>query len=64
MHDLLFTVPGQEYPFDPVVRVRWSDDVYEFWLIADRHLVTADKCLEPTSPQVLDSFLAQLVGGE
>jgi hypothetical protein len=63
MHDLLFTVPGQVYPFEDTVRVSWADGAFEFRLTAKRgKLVTADRCHETNAPLVLDAFLAQLVG--
>ena len=64
MHDIIFTPPGADYPFRTRVRVAWADDVYEYWLLRDRSLVTTDKCFDDNSAAVLDSFLVQLVGGE
>ena len=64
MHDIIFTPPGTDYPFRSQVRVSWADDVYEFWLLRDRGLVTADKCFDENCAAVLDAFLVQLVGGE
>ena len=62
MHDLLFTVPGQAYPFEEEVRVSWTDGVFEFVLTAQHGKVVAgDRCRE-TAPLVLDAFLSQLVG--
>lgn len=68
MHDLLFTIPGDPYPFSTEVRVSWSEGLVDLRLISARErvrvLVTADRCREATAPAVLDSFLLQLVGGE
>jgi hypothetical protein len=60
MHDLLFTVPGQAYPFRSSVRVHWEEDVYEFTLVAGGGLVTADRCFQANALAVLDAFLLQL----
>jgi hypothetical protein len=63
MTDLLFTIPGDVYPFTETVRVSWSDGAFEFRLTAERgKLVTADRCFEPSASAALDSFLSQLVG--
>jgi hypothetical protein len=66
MHDVLFTRPGDEYPFDQSVRVSWSDGVYEFLLLVEgsRLVAAGDKCLAGPAPDVLDAFLVQLVGGD
>ena len=64
MHSLLFTIPGQPYPFDQSVLVSWTDDVFEFQLVGGGVVQAADRCHEATAPAVLDAFLAQLVGGE
>src|ERR1700686_2762487 len=63
MHDLLFTLPGDPYPFARPVRVSWLDGVFEFRLFRNGLEITSDRCREPNSNLVLDSFLAQLVGG-
>jgi hypothetical protein len=63
MHDLLFTLPGDPYPFAGAVRVSWLDGTFEFRLIRNSLLVTADRCREPNAGLLLDSFLAQLAGG-
>lgn len=63
MHDLLFTLPGDPYPFERNVRVSWLNGTFEFRLIRNGLLVTADRCHELNSRLVLDSFLAQLAGG-
>jgi hypothetical protein len=62
MHDLLFTHPGDRYPFDECVRVAWRDGVYEFGLWSQRPsvLVAADRCFERSADDVLTSFLTQL----
>lgn len=62
MHDLLFTLPGDPFPFAGAVRVSWLDGVFEFRLFRNGLQVTADRCREPNSRLVLDSFLAQLAG--
>jgi hypothetical protein len=61
MHDLLFTLPGDEYPFSSSVRVSWEQDRYEFRLARQSRLVTADRSFEVKAPDVLDAFLEQLV---
>ena len=60
MHDLLFTVPGDDYPFAAQVRVSWSDDAYEFRLSRGSILVAADRCHEQNALNLLDAFLVQL----
>ena len=63
MHDLLFTVPGDCYPFVDTVRVAWEGGVYRFTLSVERGKVLAqDACGEPKADAVLDAFLVQLVG--
>lgn len=63
MNDLLFTLPDDEYPFRETVRVSSTSGVFEFRLTADGgKLVTADRCFEDAAPDVLESFLLQLVG--
>jgi len=62
MHDVLFTVPGDRYPFTDTVRLRWVEDVYELVLAHEGLVVTADRCFEPNADAVLASFLVQLVG--
>lgn len=62
MHDLLFTLPGDQFPFHEAVRVSWREGVFEFSLLVERgKLLTADRCFEPTADQVLEAFLMQLV---
>jgi hypothetical protein len=63
MHDILFTMPGDRYPFRAEVRVSWQEGVYEVRLLRTDLLITADRCLAPKSRLVLDAFLAQLAGG-
>ena len=55
MHDLLFTVPGDDYPFAAQVRVSWSDDAYEFRLSRGSILVAADRCHEQNALNLLDA---------
>ena len=62
MHDVLFTVPGDEYPFPDTVRLHWDDGVYEFVLQHNNLTVTADRCYEANVDAVLEAFLFQLVG--
>jgi hypothetical protein len=58
---LLFTRPRAKYPFNPVVKVTWTDGVYAFQLENLVGVVTADKCFEPKSVSVMTAFLEQLV---
>ncbi|MFN8017274.1 MAG: hypothetical protein U0P45_04030 [Acidimicrobiales bacterium] len=63
MHDLLFTRPGDGYPFQEQVRVAWVDEVFTFTLQAERgKTVTADRARAANAGSVLDAFLVQLVG--
>jgi hypothetical protein len=62
MHDALFALPGEIYPFPQSVRASWADGVFEFQLLRDELLVTADRCFEAKSLLVLEAFLAQLAG--
>ena len=63
MHSLLFSMPGDAYPFDRTVHVSWSADVYEFQLSGTlRSVVTADRSFAAIAMSVLDSFLYQLAG--
>jgi hypothetical protein len=58
---LLFTRRRAKYPFNPVVKVTWTDGVYAFQLENLVGVVTADKCFEPKSVSVMTAFLEQLV---
>jgi hypothetical protein len=61
MHDLMFTRPGDEYPFEEWLRVSWREGVYD--LVLTKHpgvLITADKCTEANVDAVLTAFLCQL----
>lgn len=61
MNDLLFTNPGDAYPFRAHLRVSWADGVFEFQLARRGLLVTADRCFVENSEPVLNAFLHQLV---
>jgi len=61
MNDLLFTNPGDVYPFSAELRVSWVDEVFEFQLARGGLLVTADRCFADNSEDVLSAFLHQLV---
>ena len=55
MHDLLFTRPGDDYPFEEQVRVAWADGVFTFTLQAeDGKLVTADRARTANAGPVRD----------
>lgn len=61
MYDLLFTRTDEEFPWTVTVRVgRVGRDAFEFKLIRDEHLITADRATDETAPAVLDAFLIQL----
>jgi hypothetical protein len=64
MHDLLFTRPGDEYPFERSVRVAFNpdDETFAFTLMSQAGPVTGDVTRPETAPAVLDAFLMQLVG--
>ena len=62
MHDLLFTLLGDAYPFPREVRVSWAADAFEFRLSERGLLVTADRSTAPHAREVLDAFLDQLTG--
>jgi hypothetical protein len=61
MHDLLFTLPGDDYPFSSSVGVSWGEGCYEFRLLRRGQLVTADKSNEENASDVLSAFLEQLI---
>ncbi len=61
MHDLLFTLPGREYPFDRDVRAAWHDGIFMISLIERDAITSTLDADESTAPTVLDSFLSQLV---
>jgi len=61
MNDVLFTNPGDGYPFTAELRVSWADGVFEFQLSRGGLLVTADRCFVENSEPVLSAFLHQLV---
>lgn len=60
MHDLVFTRPGDVYPWPEVVRVSWREGVFDFRLERNSILVTADRCRDDRAREVLDAFLIQL----
>ena len=64
MHALIFSRPGDAYPWPVQVRVSWRDGVYEFRLLEGQGgiLVSADRCFAKNAPAVLDAFLYQLAG--
>ena len=62
MHDLVFTRPGDRYPFDESVDVAWDDGIFEFRLHTGQTLIAADRSHEDAAPDVLSAFLSQLVG--
>jgi hypothetical protein len=63
MHDLLFTLPDEEYPWDKTVRVgRVGKDAFEFQFVRGGHLISADRATDSTALAVLDAFLMQLTG--
>jgi hypothetical protein len=62
MHDALFTIPGELFPFPQTVRVSWANGVFEFKLVRNERLVTADRSFEANSVQVFEAFLTQLAG--
>lgn len=64
MHDLLFTMQGDSYPFANQVRVSSAGAVYEMRLIRNGLVVSGDRCTGATSASMLSAFLVQLVGGE
>ena len=61
MNDVLFTNPGDGYPFTAELRVSWADGVFEFQLSRGGLLVTADRCFVENSKPVLSAFLHQVV---
>lgn len=61
VHDLSFTLPGDDFPWQAEVRVAWAERIFEFRLLRNGLLITADRCREEASRAVLDSFLHQLV---
>jgi len=64
MHDLLFTRPGDDYPFGREVRVSWSDRTFTLWMRRDG--TTGDKT-EVSADEVdsaLDDLLARLVDND
>jgi hypothetical protein len=61
MHDLTFTRPGDEYPFDECLNVSWWDGVYTLVLMKSPGVViTADKCTEGNIDALLTALLSQL----
>lgn len=74
MHDLLFTRPGDPFPFPMSVRVIADGDVFEFQLnrkgphwagplapTRGPNVVAEDRARWAKAPAVLDAFLMQLV---
>jgi hypothetical protein len=61
MHDVLFTLPGEPYPFRADVRVHSEDNVFEVTLARQGIVVTADRCHAGKVVSVVNAFLLQLV---
>ncbi|MEK7423982.1 MAG: hypothetical protein AAB131_09105 [Actinomycetota bacterium] len=61
MHDLLFTLPVEEYPFDREVRAAWHGGIFTISLVEHESLVSTLDTEEATATAALDSFLSQLV---
>jgi hypothetical protein len=61
MHDLLFTMPDDPYPWQQDLRVSAIEGAFEFRFSRDGLLVTADRATAPNAPAVLDALLLQLV---
>jgi hypothetical protein len=61
MLDLLFTRPEEAFPWAVTVRVeRVGEDAFQFELVRDYHLITADRATDENALAVLDAFLMQL----
>lgn len=60
MCDLLFTLPGDPYPFAADLRVTWENDVFELRFFRGGLLVSVDRCRAQNAPSVLGAFLRQL----
>ena len=63
MHDLWFTRPEDVYPFPVFVKVSTAHGVFEFQLLEDWRLVTADRATRRNALDVLNAFLLQLDTG-
>jgi hypothetical protein len=63
MHDLLFTLPGDDYPFDREVRVSWSDDAFVVTLKERAAVLAQVEATFETVDRALDALLVRLVGG-
>ena len=61
MHDLLFTLPEQGFPWAVDVRVSAVGDEFEFSLHRQGKVVTADRCIAANGRTVLQAFLEELV---
>jgi len=59
-HDLLFTLPGETFPWSTVVLVSHHRGEFEFQLRRDELLITTDRATTESAPAVLDAFLLQL----
>jgi hypothetical protein len=62
MHDLLFTRPGDRFPFDHLVRVSFDPDseTFSFTRRSPEGVVAEDTARVDSASAVLDAFLAQL----
>jgi hypothetical protein len=61
MHDLLFTMPGEEYPFAHQLRVSWKDGAFEFWLLVRDSEVAREQVSADDADEALDRYLVRLV---
>ena len=59
--DLMFSVPGDRFPFEHKVRTTWANQRFDMRLV-DRweRVITADYCFAPNATVVLDALLLQL----
>jgi len=60
MHDLLFTLPGADYPFTSSVQVQWASGVSVILHRRDTRLTEESRCEPEQVDTRLDTFLEQL----
>ena len=62
MHDLLFTLPGDDYPFSASVRVSWEAGTTRIRRRQGEEVVESQTVAAATVDDTLDSVLLRLVG--
>jgi hypothetical protein len=64
VHDLLFTLPGDSYPFRSMLTVQWRDGISTILRWQDELLAEETNAETPAVDTVLDAMLERLARGQ